>query len=1679
MTTVWIADEKNGYITTQATDVKQSGNDMTGKLSSGTVVPCWLTNPASQAGLPDLFGLDNLNVPSISQNLKTRFEAKKIYTRISATVLLSINPYQPYDVYSDATLATYLKSEKADLLEPHIFGLAKTALETLAREKDVSIFAFGRSGSGKSESIKQILRLLSANSGELGTKVLAGFNALQFFGNASTVENVNSSRFLNSIVANFDDSASKLTSVVYFPILFQSSRVAAIAEKERNYHILHGLCEVNAKHKAEIKADLKLDGKTHSDFNYLRTTYPERKDDICSIIELLTKIGFKDTERAEIFQILSAVLYLGNVMPFLKTGYKPTPAVENLTALLGLPLADIVENFTVKKTISKGHHVPSDRAAPVFLANRDLLAKHLYHSVFQHVAKRINSNIGDGKTGKGSIYLVDCVGFSETAGHPFEQLCINFAAEKINNFFLRKTVLARQEDYEQEHILWKTIMAPDRSQSFELLEKPPGDSKTLAGAGLFYALPEGRRVNSAPRKLLENFLKDHKYNRFLFVPEIVPKKSPTAEEKRKMELLEVSFGIRHYAGDIVYDTTDFQRKDLEDAADEQMCALLAKSTSATIKLFSKYEPYDPIKAGIGLTYSKQFANLLRHTKESTTFFAPCFLPNAARSPAGLDFPYLCQQVYREGIAEVALLNKKGYHYKFGYDALLKMFEKFLTPAKGDNKDPNYYKTMAVIKQTDGRPRYIKIVDYVEGVLKAFGIKLSDMSLGPKKIFVRYGGNLVLEQIEKAKPDDPAVAPQLKAVLKHILHKRFVRLRGCVRLGNFFRHLLRRRQSAFVLQAVIEASLAWNQRERFANKTKISANTIINFLSWRTHDRPLISFRQMVGKVVQQIRQEKAEEEERQARQNERWKVPPHVLADLALWLGGVIKRPFPPTLIPGLRDGEGFCDLVTTVHPTAKIESIKRGKRQAFFWRENVVKAITALNLQVGCPDYCLFSVDDLLSDIAPNYKPVVYTLQWIARYAYMKFETPLPDYMAVKLESGDIAGENNAAAEEKFWEETPEERKRRQAREQARAAAERKRIEQERFEEEKKKKAEEIKAMMAILQAGATFDMINIDGEREKRFIYLTEHGNLFYTKPEEKDAENQKSLDLNKGVTVKQGKETPLLSKQPIDESLGFSLFGYDDGTGTCLEFAAEDLATKQPFVEALEFLSKWKYSQLSQEEIDKILAKQREQVMSSEERKKAQDEKERREREEAERLAEMLRKLQAHWKEHISLLLKGDKFKQYRGQRVLVRNVAGTAPKKLNLNPEELTFDVLLENIKDFKMTFTSPEDKMDVSALVPFIQMTKTVAGKQEEGIFPAVEEEKVIEDSNCLVVNTKSRPIGLEAPDEKKRDAWTSALNWAVDMIKYDEMKKKFDNEAEAHLGALDPILVKGAWFQKHGLRGVNRRFIRCTPNQIYWLKAEDSELTECVDPILWETVSEVRQGKQTLMFSRSRAAEIADSLCLSIIYRSDKRTLDLVADNEEQAFEWYEALSNYLREVHEEAEKQLVSKLTEKQRLIEEARKELERERQARLEDVGAESSELEKVERALKDKRSELDASAATVEAAVSKVSQERDALIATVEELTKRVQKLTEQLDDSLQQKSHFLEELHGLREEKMQYPKIRHELEREATLNNEQTAQLEEMLQMLKTSILPRWSEIETSVQQDLANHLNFLATSAGLA
>ncbi|CAG9794436.1 unnamed protein product [Diatraea saccharalis] len=541
----------------------QSGDIRQIKITDEKQMPP-LRNPSLLIGQNDLTSLSYLHEPAVLHNLKVRFcDRNAIYT-YCGIVLVAINPYYDLPIYGDETIMAYRGQSMGDL-DPHIFAVAEEAYTKLERERrDQSIIVSGESGAGKTVSAKYAMRYFAAVGGnasetQVEKKVLASSPIMEAIGNAKTTRNDNSSRFGKFIEIHFDNSY-RISGASMRTYLLEKSRVVYQSAGERNYHIFYQLCAAGV-HMPELRLD-------HQDsFHYLNqggSPNIDGVDDLRAFNETrnaLTTLGVTETEQQNMFTILAAILHLGNV-DFHESDPDVSPGQDApeegayisssdkhlsiVCSLLGLSKAELLRWLTHRRIASAHEVIVSrmDMQRAVFA--RDALAKRLYGELFAWLVQAVNRALDTGHAKKHFIGVLDIYGFETFEINSFEQFCINYANEKLQQQFNSHVFKLEQDEYIKEEISWKMIDFYDNQPCIDLIEDR---------LGVLALLDEECRVPQGSDHGFVAKLHDKcaKYPHFM-----------------KPRFGNAAFIIKHFADNVEYQCGGFLEKNRDTVSEEQL-----------------------------------------------------------------------------------------------------------------------------------------------------------------------------------------------------------------------------------------------------------------------------------------------------------------------------------------------------------------------------------------------------------------------------------------------------------------------------------------------------------------------------------------------------------------------------------------------------------------------------------------------------------------------------------------------------------------------------------------------------------------------------------------------------------------------------------------------------------------------------------------------------------------------------------------------------------------------------------------------------------------------------------------------------------------------------------------------------------------------------------------------------
>jgi len=544
-------------------------------------------NPKSLDGVPDLCMLTYLGEENVLHNLQHRYKnMSNCYTSTTAKVLVAVNPYERMDQnYTNEVMSKYqaaeinlegLSDEKS--LPPHVFAVANAAyVNLLAKKQNQSIIVCGESGAGKTESAKYQMRFLaftttsaSADPKEfetadsIGKQVLDANAILESFGNAKTLLNNNSSRFGKFTKLLFEEvklSAGaklrrRLIGAAIETYLLEKSRVVRQDKGERNFHIFYQLTTVYG----EIP-NLKLG--PHDKFHYVNQSGVHTLDDLRfpgkaadgewykELSHAWKTVNISDETINNIYRVVSGVLHTGNTKFSQLKGegsdITNPDAVALAAEMFEVPVASMTRRLQTRSILLPGDKLivkPLNEEDAYF--NRDSLSRNVYNGLFRWVVNLINSksNAAEGPTVLW-IGILDVFGFEIFEHNSFEQFCINFCNERLQQYFNEHVLKAEQDLYKREALLWDPIDLPDNQDCIDLwMSKPYGIMPILDSTCV---QPKGTDL-----VFTANLFKAHKYHPRL---RQITQHKKSESDKQFTQLN--GFVIRHYAGAVLYDCAEF------------------------------------------------------------------------------------------------------------------------------------------------------------------------------------------------------------------------------------------------------------------------------------------------------------------------------------------------------------------------------------------------------------------------------------------------------------------------------------------------------------------------------------------------------------------------------------------------------------------------------------------------------------------------------------------------------------------------------------------------------------------------------------------------------------------------------------------------------------------------------------------------------------------------------------------------------------------------------------------------------------------------------------------------------------------------------------------------------------------------------------------------------------------
>ncbi|XP_029155887.1 myosin heavy chain, muscle isoform X24 [Nylanderia fulva] len=683
----WVPDEKEGYL---LGEIKATKGDVVSVSLPGGETKQFRKDQLSQVNPPkfekaeDMADLTYLNEAAVLHNLKQRYYAKLIYT-YSGLFCVAINPYKRFPVYTGRCAKLYRGKRRSEV-PPHIFAISDGAyVNMLTNSENQSMLITGESGAGKTENTKKVIAYFATvgastkkekedpnkKKGSLEDQVVQTNPVLEAFGNAKTVRNDNSSRFGKFIRIHFGPSG-KLAGADIETYLLEKARVISQQTLERSYHIFYQMMSGSVK---GLKENCLLSNNIY-DYNNVsqgKITIPNVDDgEECMLTDqAFDVLGFTQEEKDDIYKITASVMHMGG-MKFKQRGREEqaeadgTEEGERVAKLLGCDCADLYKNL-LKPRIKVGNEfVTQGRNKDQVAYSVGAMSKAMFDRLFKWLVKKCNETLDTKQKRQHFIGVLDIAGFEIFDYNGFEQLCINFTNEKLQQFFNHHMFVLEQEEYKKEGIDWVFIdFGMDLLACIELIEKP---------MGILSILEEESMFPKATDKTFEEKLNNNHLGKS---PNFLKPKPPKPGQQA------AHFAIGHYAGNVPYNITGWLEKNKDPLNDTVVDQYKKSTNKLLVEIFADH----PGQSGggdaggggkggrgkkgggfstVSSSYKEQLNNLMTTLRATQPHFVRCIIPNELKQPGVIDSHLVMHQLTCNGVLEGIRICRKGFPNRMVY-----------------------------------------------------------------------------------------------------------------------------------------------------------------------------------------------------------------------------------------------------------------------------------------------------------------------------------------------------------------------------------------------------------------------------------------------------------------------------------------------------------------------------------------------------------------------------------------------------------------------------------------------------------------------------------------------------------------------------------------------------------------------------------------------------------------------------------------------------------------------------------------------------------------------------------------------------------------------------------------------------------------------------------------------------
>ncbi|XP_013100144.1 myosin heavy chain, muscle isoform X27 [Stomoxys calcitrans] len=677
----WVPDEKEGYL---LGEIKATKGDVVsvglpgGETKDFKKDKLQQVNPPKYEKAEDMSNLTYLNDASVLHNLRQRYYNKLIYT-YSGLFCVAINPYKRYPVYTNRCAKMY-RGKRRNEVPPHIFAISDGAyVDMLTNHVNQSMLITGESGAGKTENTKKVIAYFATvgastkkdesqkNKGSLEDQVVQTNPVLEAFGNAKTVRNDNSSRFGKFIRIHFGPTG-KLAGADIETYLLEKARVISQQSLERSYHIFY---QIMSGSVAGVKEYCLL---TDNVYDYhivsqgkITVASIDDADEFTLTDQAFDILGFTKQEKEDVYRITAAVMHMGG-MKFKQRGREEQAEQDGeeeggrVAKLFGCDCAELYKNL-LKPRIKVGNEfVTQGRNVQQVTNSIGALCKGVFDRLFKWLVKKCNETLDTKQKRQHFIGVLDIAGFEIFDYNGFEQLCINFTNEKLQQFFNHHMFVLEQEEYQREGIEWTFIdFGMDLQLCIDLIEKPMGILSILEEESMF--------PKATDQTFSEKLTNTHLGKSAPFQKPKPPKPGQQAAH----------FAIGHYAGVVAYNITGWLEKNKDPLNDTVVDQFKKSKNALLVEIFADHPGQSgggDAKGGRGKkgggfatvssAYKEQLNSLMTTLRSTQPHFVRCIIPNEMKQPGLVDAHLVMHQLTCNGVLEGIRICRKGFPNRMVY-----------------------------------------------------------------------------------------------------------------------------------------------------------------------------------------------------------------------------------------------------------------------------------------------------------------------------------------------------------------------------------------------------------------------------------------------------------------------------------------------------------------------------------------------------------------------------------------------------------------------------------------------------------------------------------------------------------------------------------------------------------------------------------------------------------------------------------------------------------------------------------------------------------------------------------------------------------------------------------------------------------------------------------------------------